>query len=78
MEDVFIEEIKCGRGCGYGHVNRGEIENMKLSLGDFKKTLDQINNRLFGGIILVIILAFFAGVNSFNAFISFATKWGIK
>lgn len=72
-ENGFIEGLKTGKGCGYGAVNREKIcdleSNVSRGFREMKDTLKELNNRLFVGIITVIVLSFLSGINVWESLI---------
>ena len=71
IDDSFMEGLKMGKGCALGASNKEKIGAFNDTFTDFKheigKKIDKLNDRLFVGIITVIILAFFSGINSWNS-----------
>ena len=51
-------------GCGYGKLTRQETDQTIVCLGKIETTLEKMNEKFNWGIVCVIILAFFAGVNA--------------
>ena len=51
-------------GCGYGKLTRQEIDMANICMSKIEVTLEKINEKFNWGIVVVIILAFFAGVNA--------------
>lgn len=67
--------------CSYSEINRDKIDNNSIRIAelctetksgfkDMQITLQKLNDKLFVGVIAVIILAFFSGMNVMNNVVS--------
>jgi hypothetical protein len=61
MDGRISQLEKCG--CPAGNIREEKIHNLTENLGYLRKTTNAINDKLFYGLILLVIVAFLAGVN---------------
>ena len=50
-------------GCPSGNIREEKIHNLTDNLDYLRKTTNAINDKLFWGLLLLIVIAFMAGVN---------------
>ena len=50
-------------GCPKGEVREEKIHNMNNNMDYLRKTMTEVNSKLFWGLLLLSIMSFFAGVN---------------
>jgi hypothetical protein len=50
-------------GCSVGKINAEKIHHLETNNIDIKSTLSKINDKLFWGLVIMIIVGFLAGVN---------------
>lgn len=73
-DTAFIESLKEGDGCRYGDLTRQKVDIMEDNFKTVDSKLDKINDRLFYGIIFLIILSFFAGINVWDGMLKMLLK----
>lgn len=61
-------------GCKTGAVNRDRITHLENNNIDIKSSIAKINDKLFWGLIILIIVGFLAGVNVMTNFLSVLPK----
>lgn len=64
--DSRIRQIETD-GCPMGAVQEEKIHNMVICMEEVKKSLGQINDKLFWWIIIMIVMTFMAGVNTWES-----------
>jgi len=60
-DNGFIDNLKLGRGCGYGHENRILMEGMGAQFDDLKEYFSEQRKKLDWMIYLIIALSFMVG-----------------
>lgn len=50
-------------GCQKGKVRGEKVHHIELLLGEMKESIKAINNKMFWGLIILLVLSFMAGIN---------------
>jgi hypothetical protein len=59
--DDRLREVE-KNGCPAGRVRGEKVHNIEAEIGEIKGLLSKVYNLLWGGVLAVVLLAFFAGV----------------
>lgn len=60
IESIF------SRGCPAGEIREEKIHNLTENIGDLRKTMREVNDKLWWGLLALVLIAFLAGVNVAN------------
>lgn len=67
LDDRLRQIEKCG--CGAGQVREERIHNMTENMEYMRKTLSEVNSKLFWGLLMLCIISFLAGINVWQEFL---------
>lgn len=66
--DCRIKQIETN-GCAKGGVQDEKIHNISENMQYLRKTMSEVNAKLFWGLLMLSIMSFLAGVNTWNELI---------